>query len=55
MNDLLSILAEALLKWQRPCRRYGLDITDVDLTVHVEPSKSGWRIYAMSPNHLVKI
>jgi len=55
MNDLLSILAEAFLKWQRPCRMYGLDITNVDLTISIEPSPAGWRIFAMAPNHLVRI
>jgi hypothetical protein len=54
-GDLLAILTEAFVKWQRPCRMYGMDITAVDMTLGIEPSTTGWQIVFMSPNHLVRI
>lgn len=53
--DLLAILAEAFIKWQRPCRMYGLDISAVDMTVSIEPSPAGWRIFSMAPARPVRI
>lgn len=55
MNPMLDILTEFLVLLESRARRYGLDLTQVDMTLYIQPLHNGWEITSFKPNHLVRI